>query len=77
VLFAGLGTVAGLIYAALGVLALKHLPNATESDKTVGWSLWWFAERSRYTPAGQRLCNFGAVAAAVSVIAWLAWAWSR
>ncbi len=72
-----LGAVAGLIYASLGIIALRHLPDATEVDKTVGWTLWWFVERRRYTPAGQRLCTYGAITAMAATGCWLAWAGLR
>jgi hypothetical protein len=70
-LLALLGTAAGIVYALLGVVALQHLPRATETDKSVGWSLWWVLERGRYTPEGQRLCTYGAVTGAVAVGCWL------
>jgi len=73
-LFAIFGIGAGIIYAALGIAALRRLPNATEIDKTAGWSLWWFLERSRYSPEGQRLCSYGAISAAVAVACWVSWA---
>ena len=51
--------VAGGYYCALGIAALKHLPEATEQDRVVGWSLWWFLESARYDDTGQRLCKRG------------------
>lgn len=36
--------VAGLYYCALGISALLHLPDASEQDRVVGWTLWWFLE---------------------------------
>ena len=71
ILFAVLGTVAGLLYAALGLSARKYLSDAAAADRMVGWSLWWFAERGRYAPRGQRLCTFGAVAFSVGALAWV------
>jgi hypothetical protein len=68
------GTLAGVAYAVLGVQALKHLPSATEVDRTVGWSLWWCAERDRYTQEGKRLCTHGSIAFVVALAAWLTWA---
>lgn len=59
--------VAGLYYCALGIAALKHLPNATEQDRVVGWTLWWFLEATRYDDHGKRLCRRGAT---VFAIAW-------
>ncbi len=74
ILFAVLGSVAGLLYTALGLFALRHLAGATDADRTVGWSLWWFSERERYSPRGQRLCTLGAVAFAVGALSWASWA---
>lgn len=67
------GSLAGVVYASLGIAALKHLPKATSSDRVVGWSLWWFAEPSRYTTQGQALCRKGGAAFVVAVAAWLGW----
>ena len=66
------GSFAGIAYAALGIAALKHLPRADETDRTVGWSLWWFLEYRRYTPDGQRLCIRGAALFATGAACWLA-----
>lgn len=59
--------VAGLYYCALGIAALKHLPNATEQDRVVGWTLWWFLDSSRYDAAGKLLCRRGGL---IFAIAW-------
>lgn len=58
----------GLYYCALGIAALKHLPDATEQDRVVGWTLWWFLEAARYDEQGKRLCRRGAT---VFVVAWV------
>ena len=73
VALAVIGSLAGIAYAALGVAALKHLPHADSSDRVFGWSLWWFAESSRYTAQGQALCRKGGIAFAVALVSWLAW----
>jgi hypothetical protein len=73
-----LGIACGLLYAGLGIAALRHLPNPGEGDRVYGWTLWWFLQKGRYTPAGQRLCRFGGVTFAVGALAWLAWfIWGR
>jgi len=77
IVLALLGTSAGVVYAALGHMALRHLREATEVDRAVGWSLWWFAERDRYNPEGQRLCRLGLIAFVVGTASWLAWAFFR
>lgn len=74
VFFALLGTSAGGIYAALGLVAHRHLRASAEVDRVVGWSLWWFAERDRYNAEGQRLCRLGLIAFVVGAASWLAWA---
>jgi hypothetical protein len=51
--------VAGAYYCALGVSALRHLPEATEVDRVVGWTLWWFLEQDRYDDTGKQLCRRG------------------
>jgi hypothetical protein len=68
-----IGTLAGLVYAALGIAALKYRTGADATDRAVGWSLWWFAERAQYSARGQALCRHGAVAFAVGVVCWVAW----
>jgi hypothetical protein len=58
---------AGLYYCALGIAALKHLSKATEQDRFVGWTLWWFLEAARYDEQGKSLCRLGAT---VFTVAW-------
>lgn len=60
-------SVAGAYYCVLGIAALKHLPDATEQDRVVGWTLWWFLEAARYDEAGKQICRRGAVVLAVGV----------
>jgi hypothetical protein len=59
--------IGGAYYCALGIAALKHLSDATALDRSIGWTLWWFLEESRYDDEGRRLCRRGAV---VFMIAW-------
>ena len=72
-LLAVVGTICGIAYSALGIMALKHLSNASEADRVAGWTLWWFAESSRYSPAGRRLCKIGGVVFAFGVACWIGW----
>jgi len=58
---------AGLYYAYLGLVALKHLRDATDIEKTVGWTLWWFLEVDRYDEVGKKICRRGST---VFVLAW-------
>jgi hypothetical protein len=73
VALAVIGSLAGIAYAGLGIAALRHLPSADSTDRVFGWSLWWFAESSRYTAEGKALCRKGAIAFAVALASWLAW----
>jgi hypothetical protein len=66
-----LGTLAGLVYAGLGIAALKHLRQASGTDRTVGWTLWWFTESDRYDEEGQRLCRIGGVVLLFGVASWV------
>jgi hypothetical protein len=59
---------AGLYYCALGIAALKHLPDATEQDRVVGWTLWWFLEAARYDEQGKHLCKRGATVFAIALV---------
>jgi hypothetical protein len=74
---ATVGTLSGLAYAALGIAASKHLVQATATDRAFGWSLWWFAEASRYAAPGQALCRRGGVAFLVGAVSWVAWFFVR
>lgn len=65
-----LGSVCGVAYAVLGIFALKHLPDADELDRTVGWTLWWWLERNRCSPEGKKLCNVGAVLMVLAMFFW-------
>ena len=58
---------AGAYYCTLGMAALRHLPGASEQDRVVGWTLWWFLEAKRYDDSGKQLCRRGA---AVFAFAW-------
>ena len=53
--------VAGLYCCMLGIAALKHMHESTESDRTYGWTLWWFLEASRYNDTGKKMCRQGAI----------------
>ena len=53
--------IAGLYFCVLGFAALKHMHLSTESDRTYGWTLWWFLETSRYNDTGQKMCRKGAI----------------
>ena len=73
-LLALIGTVAGVIYAILGITAIKHIKDGpTSTDKAVGWSLWWWIERQRYDSRGQKICSIGGVVFAIGVASWVLW----
>jgi hypothetical protein len=72
IVLAVVGTGAGVSSAVLGITALKHLENADEVDKTVGWSLWWFTDGDRYNAKGKQLCKVGGIMFATGVASWLA-----
>ena len=74
---ATVGTLSGLAYAAFGIAASKHLLQGSATDRALGWSLWWFAEASRYAAPGQELCRRGGVAFVVGAISWGAWFFVR
>lgn len=57
-LLIGASVMAGL-YSYLGLVALKHLRDATDIEKTVGWTLWWFLEVDRYDEVGKKICRRG------------------
>jgi len=59
--------VAGVYYSVLGILALKHLPDSTEQDRVVGWTLWWFLESDRYDEAGKQICRRGGTVFALAL----------
>jgi hypothetical protein len=61
----------GLWYAALGISAIKHLRDADEMDKVVGWSLWWCLDLKRYDDEGQRICKHGLAIAVASILLWI------
>jgi hypothetical protein len=65
------GTLFGLAYSVLGIMALKHLNGASEADRVVGWSLWWFTDGNRYSPAGKRLCRLGGITFACAAACWV------
>ena len=71
IVFGALGTLAGLVVSGLGLAALKHVVGTTESDRVVGWTLWWWLDSSRYDANGQRLCGRGAWIFAIGLICWL------
>jgi hypothetical protein len=72
-LLAFAGAMFGIAYSALGFIALKYLNNASETDRVVGWSLWWFTEADRYTSKGKRLCVLGGIAFACGIACWVGW----
>ena len=65
------GVICGLAYAFLGIAVTKHMSHPTYFDKYIGWSLWWFLERERYSEKGKKYCDIGmmlAVAGTASCI---------
>lgn len=68
---ATLATAFGIYYAFLGIAAVKYLRNGDETDKAVGWTLWWCVDANRYSEGGQRLCKKGLVVALVSIVLWI------
>ena len=72
VALAALGSAAGVVYAILGIVVWKHLPESTQTDRTVGWTLWWFLEARRYTNEGRKLCGVGGIMFALGVASWAA-----
>jgi hypothetical protein len=79
-LLAVVGTLAGLVYAILGITAARHRKDAataSEVDRTINWSLWWFLEKDQYDARGQRLCDLGAITAVIGAAAWVFWYFSQ
>jgi len=72
ILLALAGSAAGLAYAVLGITALRHLPGATQADRAVGWSLWWWSEAERYDDEGKRLCRRGGLLFGAAALCWVA-----
>ena len=70
-LFGSTGTLAGLLASGPGLVALKHLPVATETDRVVGWTLWWWVDTKRYDSEGQRLCRQGGWTFAFGAVCWV------
>lgn len=69
--FAVLGTLGGLVYSGMGIAALKHLSDADEIDRTVGWTLWWWTDVKRYDAEGKRLCRRGAWIFFLAAACWI------
>ena len=72
VILGAIGTILGIWYAVLGLLAVKHLHYSDQIDKAVGWSLWWCFDVSRYDDEGQRLCKRGQLLAFTAAALWIA-----
>lgn len=70
-LFGIAGTLAGLTVSGLGIAALNHLSAATATDRTIGWTLWWWLDKKRYDLEGQRLCHRGAWAFGIGAVCWI------
>ena len=70
---------AGLVYAGLGISALKHIAHASQAEQLMGWTLWWWLESARYDKYGQRLCHVGAWVFAIGAACWLLafYCWGR
>ena len=70
VILGGIAAAFGIWYAVLGISAIKHLRDADQIDKTVGWSLWWCLDNDRYDDEGRRLCKRGRLLALTSIALW-------
>jgi hypothetical protein len=69
-----MGTVAtafGIWYVVLGIFAIKHLRDADQIDKAMGWSLWWCLDVKRYDDKGRQLCKKGQLAAFAAIALWI------
>lgn len=65
------GTLAGLYLCGLGIAALKYLPNLSEVNRTVGWTLWWWLDWKRYEEEGRKLCRKGGWVFILAIACWL------
>jgi len=64
----------GIAYIMLGLEAKAHMtPEASASDRAIGWLFWWSFEKRLYDPEGQKLCRKGdwlALPIVAVIIAW-------
>ncbi|HOE41653.1 MAG TPA: hypothetical protein PLB25_08505 [Rhodoferax sp.] len=66
-----LATALGIWCAVLGLSAIKHLREADQIDKAIGWSLWWCFDVDRYSKEGRKLCKLGQLLAFAAVVLWV------
>jgi len=64
----------GGAYTFLGLKAKAHLtPEASESDRSIGWLFWWSFDKRLYDVEGQLLCRKGdwlAIPILAVIVAW-------
>jgi hypothetical protein len=64
----------GGAYAMLGLEAKAHLtPEASASDRSIGWLFWWSFDKGLYNAEGKKLCGRGdwlAIPIIAVIIAW-------
>jgi hypothetical protein len=69
-----LSVVIGGAYTALGLRARAHLtPEASESDRSIGWLFWWSCAAGLYDAEGRRLCRIGNALVVPLIALYAAW----
>ena len=69
-----ISVIVGSVYTSLGLQARSHLTSeASESDRSIGWLLWWSWEKGLYDAEGQELCRKGNRWSLAGVALYVAW----
>jgi hypothetical protein len=64
----------GGAYTLLGLKARSHLNSeAKQSDRSIGWLLWWSFDKDLYNADGKRLCQTGNLLVIPLLALYVAW----
>ncbi|MEG2280241.1 MAG: hypothetical protein RSB86_05270 [Comamonas sp.] len=66
-----IGSISGIAYSIVGILAVKHLKNPTYNDSYINWTLWWCIDRGKYDENGKNYCNIGLILAFIGFSSWV------
>ena len=69
------GTLAALVYWALGLAASSHFKDKviSSSDRFLSTGMLWSLASGRYEAQGKKLCMMGNFALAIAIASWIAW----
>lgn len=76
IIFAVFGTLSGVVYWVLGLIASAHFlnTNASSSDRFISAALLWSLSFGQYDDEGKKICRQGNIAFVIAACSWIGYA---